>query len=258
MFVEESRPLKRDVADNGMQFTGSMTEIPTFKQFPAAMGRLFKNKLLMCNIISGIFYILGASAYFTFMSKYLEVQFHKSAADATIITGPFTIVGVVVGFLASGYIISKKKPAPRKLLMWNVIVGMIYMCGQISNLYFTCPGNVTLETLIISHLLNLFLDGQTPMEIQNGKINLTAACNTDCHCSGFAYTPVCREATGDTFFNPCVASCNAYNKGGKVDDRTFALMALLIECLSFSFITSVNVLEIIQQRPFQRKLSYPL
>lgn len=84
VFAEESRPLKNT---EGQQFTGSMTEIPSFSQFPAAMKRLFGNKLLMCNILSGIFYILGASAYFTFMSKYMEVQFHKSAADATILTG---------------------------------------------------------------------------------------------------------------------------------------------------------------------------
>ena len=113
---------------------------PTMKQFPAAMKRLFTNKLLMCNVISGIFYILGASAYMTFMSKYLEVQFHKNAADAVIITGPFTIIGVCVGFLVSGYVISKKKPAPSKLLFWNVIVGCGYMAGQISYLYLTCPG----------------------------------------------------------------------------------------------------------------------
>lgn len=87
-FVEESRPLK--ITDVQLS-TGSTTEIPTLKQFPAAMKRLFMNKLLMCNILSGIFYILGASAYFTFMSKYLEVQFHKSAADATIITGQLNI-----------------------------------------------------------------------------------------------------------------------------------------------------------------------
>lgn len=141
IFQEENKPLKNDLAET-QQFTGSMTEIPTFKQFPSAMVRLFKNKLLMCNILSGIFYILGASAYITFMSKYLEVQFHKNAADATIITGPFTIIGIVIGFLASGYVISKKKPAPSKLLMWNVIVGVGYMIGQLSNLYFTCPGKL--------------------------------------------------------------------------------------------------------------------
>ncbi|CRK86315.1 CLUMA_CG000186, isoform A [Clunio marinus] len=165
--------------------------------FPSAMKRLFKNKLLMSNILSGIFYILGASAYFTFMSKYLEVQFHKSAADATIITGPLTIIGVVCGFLASGYVISKKKPKPSKLLMWNVIVGVLYMGGQISNLYFACP------------------DGQTPMQIQNGKLNLSSTCNMDCHCTGIAYTPVCYEPTGDTFFNPCVAGCNQYSEDEK-------------------------------------------
>lgn len=54
------------------------------------------------------------------------------------------------------------------------------------------------------------------MVIQNGKINLTNDCNTDCHCSGFAYTPVCWEETGDTFFNPCVASCSNYSKAEKV------------------------------------------
>lgn len=141
MFSEETNPLKNDIPDN-LHEMGSMVEVPTFKQFPAAMARLFKNKLLMCNITSGIFYILGAAAYFTFMSKYLEVQFHKNAADAMIITGPFTIIGVVIGLLASGYIISKKKPKPSKLLMWNVIVGIIYMCGQLSNLYWTCPGKL--------------------------------------------------------------------------------------------------------------------
>lgn len=138
VFAEENRPLKKtDV----QQFSGSKTEIPTFKQFPAAMKRLFKNKLLMCNLLSGIFYILGASAYFTFMSKYMEVQFHKTAADATIITGPITIFGIICGFLASGYVISKKKPSPSILLSWNVLVGLMYMVGQISYLYLACSGN---------------------------------------------------------------------------------------------------------------------
>lgn len=138
-FGEEIKPLKNETSSMN-DFAGSTTEIPTLKQFPAAMVRLFKNKLLMCNVLSGIFYILGAAAYFTFMSKYMEVQFHKNAADATIITGPIMIFGVIIGLLASGYVISKKKPSPSKLLMWNVIVGFGYMGGQIANLYFTCPG----------------------------------------------------------------------------------------------------------------------
>lgn len=88
LFSEDSIPLKGSLSDNS-KFMGSLTDLPTADDLPATLIRLFKNKLLMFNILSGIFYILGASAYITFISKYLEVQFHKSAADATIISGFF-------------------------------------------------------------------------------------------------------------------------------------------------------------------------
>lgn len=55
--------------------------------FPAALMRLLRNKLLVCNIWSGIFYILGGSAYITFITKYLEVQFQQSSAKASMVTG---------------------------------------------------------------------------------------------------------------------------------------------------------------------------
>ena len=49
--------------------------------------RLLRNKLLLCNIWSGIFYILGGSAYITFITKYMEVQFQQSSAKASMVTG---------------------------------------------------------------------------------------------------------------------------------------------------------------------------
>lgn len=57
-------------------------------EFPMALKRLLKNKLLMYNNLSGIFYILGASGYITYISKYMEVQFQDSAIY-TVITGKF-------------------------------------------------------------------------------------------------------------------------------------------------------------------------
>jgi predicted MFS family arabinose efflux permease len=92
LFSDESVPFKGSLA-NMEQFVGSMTNIAHTKDgLWKTLVRLFKNKLLMFNTISAIFYILGASAYFTYMSKYLEVQFHKSAADATIVTGKIKII----------------------------------------------------------------------------------------------------------------------------------------------------------------------
>lgn len=61
--------------------------VPTMREFPAAMKRLLTNWLLTCNNLSGVFYVLGASAYITFLAKYLEVQYSTSAAGGTVIAG---------------------------------------------------------------------------------------------------------------------------------------------------------------------------
>uniref|UniRef100_A0A182PDY0 Solute carrier organic anion transporter family member n=1 Tax=Anopheles epiroticus TaxID=199890 RepID=A0A182PDY0_9DIPT len=185
--------------ENAVEFTESIVEFPQLKDFPMALMRLLKNKLLMFNILSGIFYILGSSGYITFLSKYIEVQFHKSTANATVITGPITLFGMVAGFLISGIIISKKKPSPKKLLFWNVIVGAGYMAGQISYLFLTCP------------------DGTMPLV--KGRLNLTTDCNSHCHCDGIPYSPICQEDTGITFFSACHAGCDKWHTAEKYYDN---------------------------------------
>uniref|UniRef100_A0A2M4BDH4 Solute carrier organic anion transporter family member n=1 Tax=Anopheles marajoara TaxID=58244 RepID=A0A2M4BDH4_9DIPT len=190
---------QRTVSENASEFVESIVEFPKLKDFPTALMRLLKNKLLMFNILSGIFYILGSSGYITFLSKYIEVQFHKSPANATVITGPITLFGMVAGFLISGIVISKKKPSPRKLLFWNVIVGFGYMAGQFSYLFLTCP------------------DGTMPLV--QGRLNLTTECNSHCHCDGIPYTPVCQEETGITFFSACHAGCDNWHTADKYYDR---------------------------------------
>ncbi|XP_053675033.1 solute carrier organic anion transporter family member 74D [Anopheles nili] len=193
-----SKRQQRTVSENAIEFTESIVEFPKLKDFPMALMRLLKNKLLMFNILSGIFYILGSSGYITFLSKYIEVQFHKSTANATVITGPITLFGMVAGFLISGIVISKKKPSPKKLLFWNVIVGAGYMVGQISYLFLTCP------------------DGTMPLV--QGRLNLTTDCNSHCHCDGIPYSPICQEETGITFFSACHAGCESWHTTEKYYD----------------------------------------
>lgn len=149
----------------------------------------------MFNIWAGVFYILGSSAYITFISKYMEVQFNKSSADAAIITGPLSILGLVIGFLSSGYIISKYKPSLRTLFLWNVLVGICFIMGQTSYLFLTCENGNQLTT--------------------TGKLNLTNSCNFKCACDAVPYSPVCDELTGTTYFSPCHAGCVEYVDNAK-------------------------------------------
>ncbi|XP_065073766.1 solute carrier organic anion transporter family member 74D [Ochlerotatus camptorhynchus] len=203
-FGKEKNPLSKMKDQNSFPVqskdeVGTIVEFPKLKDFPKALMRLLKNKLLMFNILSGIFYILGSSGYITFLSKYIEVQFHKTTANATVITGPITLFGMVAGFLISGIVISKKKPSPKILLFWNVIVGVGYMLGQFSYLFLTCP------------------DGNMPLV--QGRLNLSTTCNSQCHCDGIPYNPICQEETGITFFSACHAGCDAWDAKGKYYDR---------------------------------------
>ena len=56
------------------------------------------------------------------------------------VTGPITLVGMAVGLLVSGTVISKYKPGPRILLGWNVIIGVFFVLGEVGFLFLSCPG----------------------------------------------------------------------------------------------------------------------
>lgn len=170
---------------------------PLLKDFPTALKRLLKNKLLMFNIFSAIFYILGSGGFMTFMSKYMEVQFNKTKADSTIVAGPLNILGMVIGLLASGWYISKKKPGANRLLFWNVLIGGLYMVGQFSYLFLSCS------------------DDNMPTPV-DGTFNLTSGCNYNCQCDGLPYNPVCDVATGQTYFSACHAGCKSWDKAAQV------------------------------------------
>lgn len=171
-------------------------DFPQLKDFPKALMRLLRNKLLIFNIVAGVFYLLGASGYMTFLSKYMEVQFHRSAQNATIIVGPFSLTGMVLGLLISGLVISKYKPAPSKLLMWNVIIGFLSIMGQVSYLFIYC--------------------GDTTSLMVDGKLDLATSCNMNCSCTDVIYSPVCHVESDTTYFSPCHAGCYNWDSQEKI------------------------------------------
>ncbi|XP_055837514.1 solute carrier organic anion transporter family member 74D [Episyrphus balteatus] len=198
LMVDDGVPMERRISSNAVldNHSAPNADFPQLKDFPKALMRLLRNKLLIFNIIAGIFYILGASGYMTFLSKYMEVQFHRSAQNATIIVGPFSLTGMVMGLLLSGLIISKYKPAPGKLLMWNVIIGFLSIGGQVSYLFIYC--------------------GDTASLMVDGKLDLAMDCNMNCSCAHVSYSPVCHVESDTTYFSPCHAGCYNWDSENKI------------------------------------------
>lgn len=146
------------------------------------------NKLLMLNAFDAVFYILGYSGSMTYMGKLMEVQFNKTAAGGSIITGPSVMIGMAIGMLCSGILISKFKPRSSLLFFWNVIVGLIVLFATISFSQMGCENSNSMEV--------------------NGTI---FACNSNCSCDGISFRPVCDHSTATTYFSPCHAGCKAFD-----------------------------------------------
>ncbi|XP_034947903.1 solute carrier organic anion transporter family member 74D isoform X2 [Chelonus insularis] len=164
--------------------------VPSLKDFPITLKRVLSNKILLCNNLSAVFGIFGLLPYFTFMAKYLEVQFNTSAAGGTVITGPIALVGMVLGFLGSGFFISKVKPRPTRLLSWNVFGGLVAFIIQISYIFITCN--------------QIPIAGIDPLTM---SVNFTTSCNINCNCDNVKYSPVCHEASMTSYFSACHAGC---------------------------------------------------
>jgi hypothetical protein len=58
-----------------------------FLDFKATLGRMLKNKVLMCNSLSSVCFVFGLIGQWTFMPKYMETQFNQSASTAALISG---------------------------------------------------------------------------------------------------------------------------------------------------------------------------
>lgn len=163
-----------------------------FTDFPAALMRLLKNKLIIFNNIAGIFYILSATIYMTFIGRVMEVQFNTSAHSGSILTGPTTILGMTIGILLSGYMITKYKPPPKYLFLWNAIIALMSASSQMVYTQIGCNGDASLVA-------------------NNGTM---FSCNTNCNCDGIPYSPVCDQGT--TYFSPCHAGCKTFDKAANV------------------------------------------
>lgn len=179
------------------------------------MMRLFRNKLVMYNNISTIFYILGSSGFITFMSRVMEVQFNRSSASGSIFTGPVTIMGMVIGLLTSGYVITKLKPPPKYLFFWNVVVGLVSMCGSMAYSSLGCEGG---NLLMLNGSLQSFDSG--------------------CFCDGISYSPVCDLITKKTYFSPCHAGCKEFDKDLNIY-KSCALIESPVNNIELSTIDSV-------------------
>ncbi|XP_063222181.1 solute carrier organic anion transporter family member 74D-like [Bacillus rossius redtenbacheri] len=157
-----------------------------------SLKRLLRNKLLICNIAASCFFITAGSGSMTFSMKYMETQYHTSAAGASMISGTASIMAMVCGFLGSGFFISKVKPRPRFILGWNVMLAFLHAVANICYIFLGCQDN-----------------GLYGLNLTTGEVNILNGCNGNCDCESVKYQPVCYAEQGMTYYSPCHIGCQS-------------------------------------------------
>lgn len=69
---------------------------------------------------------------------FLEIPEDFFLTDFAFRIGPTMLIGMIAGFLISGYFISKYKPGPKYLLGWNVLVGLVFALGEFIFMHIDC------------------------------------------------------------------------------------------------------------------------
>ncbi|KAL5240236.1 hypothetical protein ACI65C_007646 [Semiaphis heraclei] len=159
--------------------------------FKTSLKRILSNKILVFNSASNSFFVLGLIGYWTFMPKYMETQFRQTAANSNFASGAIGILSSGLGIVTSGVIISKFKPSPRSLAMWNFITEALEVVGHLAYIFLGCAAED--------------LHGQWNAD---KTWNLTMDCNVGCNCGkSMNYNPVCSFDGSTTFYSPCYAGC---------------------------------------------------
>jgi hypothetical protein len=109
---------------------------------------------------SNSFFVLGLIGYWTFMPKYMETQFRQTAAKSNFASGAIGILSSGLGVITSGMIISKFKPPPRSLALWNFVSQSLEVIGHLLYISLGCTmdnlhGQWNSDRTLVSEILVL-------------------------------------------------------------------------------------------------------
>ncbi|NXH05673.1 SO4C1 protein, partial [Loxia leucoptera] len=168
----------------------------SFKDFPMSLLILLRNPVLMSLIVASSSEALVATGFATFLPKYIENQFGKSASFSATLGGLVLIPGAALGQVLSGFLVSKRKMDCRGIIKFTISTSTVALILNSVFLFAKC-GNEPFAGV---------------SETYNGTgtlYNLTAPCNANCRCLRSLYYPVCGSDEVQ-YFSPCFAGCASY------------------------------------------------
>ncbi|NWJ03914.1 SO1A2 protein, partial [Crypturellus undulatus] len=176
--------------------------IPDFIPYLKA---LFRNPVYMLFICITVLQFSAFNGMVSFMPKYLEQQFGKSASDAIFLIGVYNLPVICIGYFLGGLLMKKFKTNSFQTAT---------IAFSISLLEYLFSFLIFRNVCDASPVAGLTVSYEGIPRVSYTENTLLAGCNSDCNCTLKVWDPVCGD-NGITYVSPCLAGCKASTGTGK-------------------------------------------
>ena len=131
--------------------------------------------------------------------------------------GAVGILFMCTGLLLAGYLISRLRPKAWQLLLWDIVIGILFIGILICFAYVKCDSKSIkgLGTLKPNEKYSLNILEPDCDELHYlffDRFEMITNCNRDCNCKPNRFAPVCSEDGNINFFSACHAGCKTVNE----------------------------------------------
>nr|XP_035975077.1 solute carrier organic anion transporter family member 1A2 isoform X3 [Halichoerus grypus]XP_035975078.1 solute carrier organic anion transporter family member 1A2 isoform X3 [Halichoerus grypus] len=160
-------------------------------------------KSLLCNPIYMLFILISIVQFnafvnmFTFMPKYLEQQYGKSASDAIFLIGIYNLPPICIGYITGGLIMKKFKITVKQAAHIGCWLSLIEYLLHLLCFLMICDNSS------VAGITTTYKGMQQDLYVGN---TILADCNRDCNCPTKTWDPVCGN-NGVSYMSACLAGC---------------------------------------------------
>ncbi|XP_049639845.1 solute carrier organic anion transporter family member 1A2 [Suncus etruscus] len=160
-------------------------------------------KSLLCNPIYMLFILISVLQFnafvnmISFMPKYLEQQYGKSASDAIFLIGIYNLPPICIGYIVGGLIMKKFKITVKQAAHIGCWVSLTEFLLYFLSFLMICDNSSVagITTSYNGMPQNLYVEN-----------SILADCNMYCNCPTKTWDPVCGE-NGFSYMSACLAGC---------------------------------------------------
>ncbi|GMT03456.1 hypothetical protein PENTCL1PPCAC_25630, partial [Pristionchus entomophagus] len=169
----------------------------SMRDFPLVISDLLRNPVYVSMVLGWMFGSYLISGYGTYLPKYIETQFGRSASMADLYAGIISIGAVASATAIGGWVLSRSNVGPRAAIMLLFGSWTIVLASYLSGMLFSCQQPSIHGLEYAEHR-------------ESWQFDSFQTCSSHCQCDAVThFDPI--NFDGINYFSPCHAGCKYFD-----------------------------------------------